>query len=87
MPIFHLRLTDTKTGEFRNVSVSASSKEEAEAIVLRQEQKKVDFQLDPTEAKDFEKRLKEGTLTGRDKARIFAHQQDAPYKIQRSKES
>lgn len=87
MPVFHFRLTDTKTGEFRNVAVSASSKEEAEATVLRQEQKKVDFALDPSEARDFEKRLKDGTLTGRDKARIFAHQQEEPYAISKGKEA
>jgi hypothetical protein len=86
MPVYHFRLTDTGTGEFRNVSVAAESKEEAEATILRQEQKKVDFHLDPSEAAAFEQRLKDGTLTGRDKARLFAHKQEKPYKIQKAKE-
>lgn len=86
MAVFRFRLKDSATGEQRFVSVAAESKEEAEATILRQENKKVAFNLDPTEAADFEKRLKEGTLTGRDKARLFSHQQDKAYKVVKGEE-
>lgn len=85
--VIRLRLTDAASGESRAVSVAAGSLEEAEAIVLAQEQKKVAFTLDPAEAADFERRLKVGELSGRDKARLFAHQQVKPYVIQKAKES
>lgn len=85
-PIFRFKLTDTETGEFRIVSVAAASLEEAEATVLRQEQKKVNFFLDDNDVSDFEERLSQGTLTGRDKARLFSHKQEKPYKIQKAKE-
>ena len=87
MAVFHFRLKDSATGETRTVAVAADSKEEAEATILRQESKKVNYTLDPKEAADFEKRLKDGTLTGRDKARLFSHQQEKPYKIQKGEES
>ena len=45
MPIFHFRLEDTETGEFRLVSVSADSMDEAEETIYRQEMKKVNFSL------------------------------------------
>ena len=86
MPVFHFRLTDTETGEFRNVSVSADSKEEAEAVIYAQEMKKVNFQTSPDELKDYETRLKDGSLSGRDKARLFAHRQEKPYSVQKAKE-
>jgi hypothetical protein len=85
MPVYHFRLTDTDTGEFRNVSVAADSKEEAEATIYRQEQKKVTFQADAQTLKELEQRLKEGTLSGRDKARLLAHRQEKPYVIQKAK--
>lgn len=84
MPVFHFRLTDTNTGEFRNVSVAAATKEEAEETVLRQEAKKVNFQADPEEIKDLEAKLKNGTLSGREKARLFTHRQEKPYVIQKA---
>lgn len=87
MPIYHFRLTDTETGEFRNVSVQANSKEEAEATVIGQELKKVNFALGAEDAQGLEKALKEGTLSGRDKARLLAHQQEKPYTIQKAKEA
>lgn len=87
MPVYHFRLTDTETGEFRNVSVAADSKEEAEETILRQESKKVGFFLDPAEAASLEKRLKDGTLSGRDKARLFSHNQEKAYSIDKAKES
>lgn len=86
MPVFHFRLTDTESGESRSVSVSADSKEEAEAVIYQQEMKKVNFQADPEEIKGFEQRLKEGSLSGRDKARLFAHRQEKPYTFQKAKE-
>lgn len=86
MPVFHFLLKDSETGESRHVSVAAESKEEAEATILRQEQKKIDFYMSDAEAKELEKRLKDGTLTGRDKARLFSHQQEKPYTIQKAKE-
>lgn len=86
MPVFHFRLTDTETGEFRNVAVSADSKEEAEAVIYQQEMKKVNFQANPDELKDLEERLKKGSLSGRDRARLFAHRQEKPYSIQKAKE-
>jgi hypothetical protein len=85
MPVFHFKLTDTDSGESRSVSVAADSLEEAEATVLRQEQKKVDFFLGDADVKDLETKLKEGTLTGADKGRLFSHRQEAPYKIQKAK--
>lgn len=87
MPVYHFRLTDTETGEFRNVSVAANSKEEAEAVIYSQELKKVHFQADPEEIKGFEQQLKEGTLSGRDKARLLAHRQEKPYTVQKAKEA
>jgi hypothetical protein len=87
MPVFRFRLTDTETGQFRNVSVSADTKEEAEQVIYQQEAKKVLFFLDPATALDFEKKLKDGSLTGRDKARLYAHRQEKPYTIQKAKES
>lgn len=47
--VWHFRLTDTETGEFRNVSVAADSKEEAEQVIYRQEAKKVVYQASETE--------------------------------------
>lgn len=86
MPVYHFRLTDTETGEFRNVSVAADSKEEAESIIYEQELKKVRFQADPEEIKNLEARLKSGTLSGREKARLFTHRQEKPYTVQKAKE-
>lgn len=87
MPVYHFRLTDTDTGEFRNVSVAADSKEEAEEVILRQEAKKVGSFLAPEEVSSLEERLKQGTLSGRDKARLLTHRQEKPYVIQKAKES
>lgn len=84
--IIRLRLEDKASGEKRFVSVAADSAEEAAAIVEAQEQKKVSFVLSPEEAAGFEKRLKEGTLSGRDKARLFAHRQEKPYAIVKAKD-
>ncbi|MDF2751666.1 MAG: hypothetical protein K0S82_48 [Gaiellaceae bacterium] len=86
MPVYHFRLTDTETGEFRNVSVAADSKEEAEETVMRQEMKKVNFEEDAVTVKDLEERMKSGTLSGRDKARLLAHRQEKPYSIAKAKE-
>lgn len=85
-PVYHFKLTDSETGESRFVSVAANSLEEAEDVVLRQEAKKVGFNLDAGEVKDLEAKLKDGTLSGRDKARLFTHRQDKPYAIQKAKE-
>lgn len=79
MPVYRYVLTDTETGERRNVSVAADSKEEAEDVIYRQEMKKVLFQANDDEIKDLETKLKDGTLTGRDKARLHAHRQEKPY--------
>lgn len=86
MPVYHFRLTDTETGAFRNVSVAADSKEEAEQVIYRQEQKKVNYQASPEEVKSFEAKLKDGTLSGRDKAHLFAHRQEKAYTVQKAKE-
>lgn len=56
--VFHFRLTDTETGEFRNVAVAADSKEEAEATILRQEAKKVNFQASEAELAELHVREK-----------------------------
>jgi hypothetical protein len=87
MPVYHFRLTDTETGEFRNVSVAADSKEEAEQVIYRQEMKKVNFFADPEELKGLEAKLKDGTLSGRDKARLHAHRQEKPYTVKKGKEA
>lgn len=84
MTIYRFRLEDG-SGERRIVAASADSEAEAEVSVLQKEEKKVAFHLSADEVAEFEKRLKDGTLTGRDKARLFAHQQDKPYKIVKAK--
>ena len=86
MPVYHFRLTDTETGEFRSVSVAADSKEEAEDVIYRQEMKKVNYQASPEEFKSFEQKLKDGTLSGRDKAHFHAHKQEKPYTVKKAKE-
>lgn len=86
MPVYHFRLTDTETGEFRNVSVAADSKDEAEAVIYRQEMKKVNFQAGEDEIRDLESKLKSGTLSGREKGKLFAHRQEKPYTVQKAKE-
>lgn len=86
-PVWHFRLTDSETGEFRNVSVAAATKEEAEQVILQHEQKKVNFQLGDDDVKDLEQKLKDGTLSGRDKGRLFSHRQEKPYKIEKAKEA
>lgn len=84
MPVYHFRLTDTETGEFRNVSVAADTKEEAEEIIYRQEMKKVNFFATPDELSDLESKLKNGTLSGREKARLQAHRQEKPYTVKKA---
>lgn len=87
MPVFHFRLTDTETGEFRSVSVAADSKDEAEEVIYRQEMKKVNYFASPEEFETFEKKLKDGTLSGRDKAHYYAHKQEKPYTVKKGKEA
>lgn len=84
MPVYHFRLSDTETGESRSVSVSAASKEEAEEVIYNQEMKKVNFLANEDEIKDLEAKLKNGTLSGREKARLFAHQQEKPYTFKKA---
>lgn len=86
MPVYRYKLTDTDTGESRFVSVAADSKEEAEETIMRQELKKVYFQLEAESVKELEQRMKDGTLSGRDKARLFAHRQEKPYAFAKGKE-
>jgi hypothetical protein len=74
------------SGERRIVSAAAASREEAVAVVEAQESKRVAYMIDPSEAAELEKKLRDGTLTGRDKARILTHQQDVPYVVQKAKE-
>jgi hypothetical protein len=85
MPVYHFKLEDTVTGERRYVSVAADSKEEAEQTVLAHEAKKTNYQATDEEVKDLEAKLKAGTLSGRDKARLLTHRQEKPYKIQKEK--
>lgn len=85
MPVYRFLLTDTVTGERRFVSVGAGSLEEAEATVLNHEAKKVNFQASDEEVKDLESKLKDGTLSGREKARLLTHRQEKAYKIQKGK--
>jgi hypothetical protein len=87
MPVFRFRLKDAGSGEFRNVAAAAESVDEAAAIIEASEAKKVAFELDAAEAADLSKRLKEGSLSGRDKARLFTHQQSKPYVMQTGKEA
>jgi hypothetical protein len=87
MPVFKFRLTDTETGESRSVSVSADTKEEAEQVIYQQEMKKTLFSLDQGAVTDLEKKLKDGSLSGVEKARLFAHRQEKPYTIQKAKEA
>ncbi len=81
MAIFRVRLKDS-SGEARIAAVSADSQDEANAIVEEQEAGHVAFVLDDVAVQDFEKKLKEGTLSGRDKARLFSHRQTRPYKVE-----
>lgn len=75
---FHLKQGD----EARSIAVAAESEDEALETIERQEQKKVAFVIgDPAELAALEKRLKEGTLSGREKAQLYSHHQDEPYKI------
>lgn len=85
MPVFHFLLTDTVTGEKRYVDVAADNKDEAEETVYRQEMKKVNFVADESVVKDLEAKLKEGTLSGADKAKLYAHRQEKPYTFQKAK--
>ncbi len=85
MPVYKFVLEDTVTGEKRFVSVAADSKEEAEQTILAQEAKKTAYQASPDEVKDLEAKLKAGTLTGRDKARLLIHRQEKPYTIAKAK--
>ena len=79
MPVYHFRLTDTETGEFRNVSVAADSKEEAEDVIYRQEMKKVNFQADVVEIKggmmspNIIKGAKGTLLTGESRGEALVH--------------
>jgi hypothetical protein len=75
------------SGEKRHVSAAAESEDEAVAIVEGQEAGHVGFVLDPAEAKELEAKMREGILSGRDKARLLSHQQDVPYKVAKAKES
>lgn len=84
MPVYKFRLTDTETGEFRNVSVAADSKEEAEQVIYQQEMKKVRYEASAEQVKDFEQKLKDGTLSGRDKALLLAHRQEKPYTVKKA---
>ena len=80
---FHLK---SDAGEARHISVAAESEAEAEAVIAAQEHKKVAFVIgDPAELADLEKRLKEGSLSGADKGKLFSHYQDKPYKIVKAK--
>lgn len=85
--IIRLRLEDKDSGEFRNVAVGAVSADEAAAIVEEQERKRASFVLSPEEAVGLEKRLKDGSLSSRDKARLFTHHQSEPYKVMKAKEA
>lgn len=85
MPVYRFLLSDTETGEKRFVSVAADSMEEAEQTVLAHEAKKVNYQGSDEEIKDLEAKLKAGTLSGREKARLLTHRQEKPYKIQKEK--
>lgn len=84
MPVYKFRLTDTETGEFRNVSIAAETKEEAEEVIYQRELKKVNFQTNDDEVKDLEAKLKAGSLSGREKARLLTHRQETPYKFQKA---
>lgn len=85
--VIRVHLKDSGSGEFRKASVAASSRDEAVDIVERQEQKHIRFALEPAEAADFERRLKSGQLSGRDKARLFSHMQLKPYKVMKAEEA
>lgn len=82
MAIYRFRLKDAASGERRIGSVSAESKEEAVAVLEAQEAKKVQFYLDAAGVADLEKKLKDGTLSGADKGKLFSHRQTAAYKIE-----
>lgn len=87
MPIFRVRLEDRESGEFRSVAAAADSEAEAVASVESKELKHVNFLLDASEVADFEKRLRKGELTARDKARLFSHRQERPYKVMKAEKS
>jgi hypothetical protein len=80
MPVIRVRLEDP-SGEWRSAAVAADTQDEAVAVVEALEAKRTAFLIDPSEAKELERKLREGSLSGREKARLLTHRQERPYKV------
>ncbi len=85
MTIYRVKLHDKASGESRHSSVAADSKDEAIYICEQQELGHVGFLLPDSEAAELEKKEKDGSLAGRDKARLYSHRQAKAYDIVRTK--
>lgn len=91
--VFRIRTKDPRSGEFRQVAVAAGSRDEAVAIVMAQEAKRVAYQLTPGREAEFgslvdlEKGLREGTLEAPARSLLLAHHQDRPYVLDKTKEA
>lgn len=91
MPLFRYRLKDPESGEFRQVTVSADSEDEALDVIARQEAKKVAYVMAPEYFAELEKILKggasgavtlsDGTIIGNSKGMLAAHKQEKAYKV------
>lgn len=81
MALYRFRLKDSASGEVRVGTAAAESPDETEQILLTQEADTTAFTLQDVDVRDLERKLKEGSLSGRDKALLFSHRQAKPYKI------
>lgn len=86
MTIYRVRLHDKASGEFRQSSVAADSEDEAIFICEQQELGHVGFWLPPDEVGELEQKERDGSLSGRDKARLHSHRQSSPYVVQKAGE-
>jgi hypothetical protein len=81
MTIYRVKLHDKASGESRHASVAADSKDEAIYICEQQELGHVGFWLPDSEVSELEAKEAAGTLSGRDKARLYSHRQAKTYDI------
>lgn len=84
MTVFRVKLHDAKLSASRFSSVAADSKDEAVWVCEQQEVGHVGFWLPDSEVSELEVKEREGSLSGRDKARLQSHRQSKPYKIEKA---
>lgn len=87
MTIYRVKLHDKRTSESRSTSVAAESKDEAVYICEQQEIGHVEFWLPGEEVSELEAKEAAGMLKGRDRGRLYSHQQEKPYAIQKAGEA